>query len=94
MPYDRNIRFDAAILNKILNRGITPAMVETALRNGIIIERFHHGDPERYLVLYWQDDQPFPVVAADDHESEITIVATAYYPAPERWNADFTRRTK
>ena len=37
-------------------------------------------------------DRPIHVVAADDVDSEATIVVTVYEPDPARWEPGFKRR--
>jgi hypothetical protein len=60
----------------------------------MIIERFQRGEPERYLILHWRGDEPLHVVAADDHETGATFIASAYVPDPGRWDAEFKRRRR
>jgi hypothetical protein len=35
--------------------------------------------------LGWSGERPIHAVAADDPESDITVVITAYQPAPQLW---------
>ena len=60
------------------------------LETGETIARYDRDRPyPSRLVLGWSGTRPLHVVAADDPDSDLTIVITVYQPDPELWSPDF-----
>jgi hypothetical protein len=77
----------------MFEREIGVSDVMDILETGDIIVRYDRDRPyPSRLVLGWSGGQPLHVVAADDLESDITVVITVYRPDPDMWTRDFRRR--
>ena len=77
----------------MFERGIEVSEILEILETGETIARYDRDRPyPSRLVLGWSGDRPVHVVAADDPESDITIVITVYRPDPDLWMGDFRRR--
>ena len=64
------------------------------LETGETIARYDSDRPfPSRLVLGWSSGRPLHVVAADDADSDITIVIAVYRPDSGMWTRDFRRRT-
>ena len=62
---------------------------------GEVIEEYPDDAPfPSRLVLGFPGERPIHVVAADEPDSDITHVITAYQPDPEQWDESFRRRRK
>jgi hypothetical protein len=80
-------------INRLFARGIDPSLTEVALSNGSIINTYPEDKPyPSRLILYFHDNQPIHIVAADDNDNKLTYIITVYIPDPARWNSDFTKR--
>ncbi len=77
----------------MFEREIGVSEVMEILESGEIIAQYDRDWPyPSRLILGWSGERPLHVVAADDPESDITVVITAYYPDPNMWMADFRSR--
>jgi hypothetical protein len=72
----RRLIFRARAVVRMVERGIGVEEVQSVVNGGETIE----------------DERPIHVVAADDPESDITVVITVYQPDPELWQSDFRTR--
>ncbi len=82
-------------IQRMFARGITVDDVRHVLKTGEIIEEYPEDLPyPSYLMLGWKGSEPIHVVAADNKESEETIIITAYRPSDNEWEDGFKRRKK
>ncbi|OHD70367.1 MAG: hypothetical protein A2W19_16335 [Spirochaetes bacterium RBG_16_49_21] len=89
----RTIIFSAHAITKMFERKIGPSLVRTAVEQGSIIN--HYPDDRPYpsrLILFFHDEIPIHIVAADDENSTMTYIITVYIPDSLAWNEDFTKR--
>jgi len=79
----------------MLEREISIDEIEVVVKSGKVIEDYPQDEPHpSRLILGWHGDRPLHVVAADDEETNITHVITAYQPNPNQWEDDFKRRKR
>ena len=77
----------------MFERKIDVSEILEILETGETIARYDRDRPyPSRLVLGCSGDRPLHVVAADDPESDITIVITVYHPDPDMWTPDFRKR--
>jgi hypothetical protein len=77
----------------MFQRRISEEDIRQVLAMGNIIESYPDDTPyPSFLVLDFCGSRPIHVVAADNHESQETIVITAYEPDPVQWDPNFRRR--
>jgi hypothetical protein len=81
------IELSAHAFERMFERGISVAAVVDVLRTGREIETYTRGGG---LVLGRVAGRPLHVVYATT--PLVTLVVTAYWPDPARWDADFTNR--
>lgn len=87
------IRLHAA--QRMLERNILVDDIEKVIELGQTIESYPEDDPfPSRLILGWPKNIPLHVVAADEPNTNITHVITAYKPDPDQWDDDFRRRRK
>ena len=89
----RRLVFRTHALRRMLERQISVDDVRWVLETGETLAEYQ-GDrpiPSR-LVLGWVLVRPIHVVAADQEDSEITVVITAYQPDPNAWFRGFRWR--
>lgn len=80
-------------LNRMSQRGFTPADISDVLANGRPIEEYPDDRPyPSCLVLGWLGQRPVHVVVAVNDVAAETIVITVYEPDPAGWSDRFTRR--
>ena len=92
VPYNRLIFRGYAIMYMLL-RHISEEDIRHALAMGNIIESYPDDTPyPSFLVLDFCGLRPIHVVAADNHESQETIVITAYEPDPVQRDPSYRRR--
>ena len=85
--------FRVHALQRMFEREIDVSEILEILETGETIARYDRDRPyPSRLVLGWSGDRPVHVVAADDPESDITIVITVYHPDSDMWTRDFRRR--
>lgn len=79
----------------MFERAITVDEVRQVLATGDTIREYTDDRPyPSRLVLGWSKDRPINVLAADDPDSSLTVVITAYVPDPARWEPGFRRRRR
>ncbi len=89
----RPVVFRVHALQRMFERGIEVSEILEILETGETIARYDRDRPyPSRLVLGWSSGRPLHVVAADDPESDITVVITVYPPDPDMWTRDFRRR--
>ena len=89
----RPVVFRVHALQRMFEREIGVSDVMDILETGDIIARYDRDRPyPSRLVLGWSGGRPLHVVAADDPESDITVVITVYRHDPDMWTPDFRRR--
>ncbi len=94
MTYQRLV-FRVHAVQRMAERAIEVVDVRHALDTGEVID--HYLDDAPYpsrLVLGWTGTQPIHVVAADDHNHQLTFVITVYEPDPHLWEPGFKTRRK
>jgi hypothetical protein len=92
MPYNRLVLRVHAI-ERMFQRQINEEDVRHVLATGEIIESYPDASPyPSFLVLGLCGSRTIRVVAVDNHDSQETIVITAYEPDPVRWGPSFRRR--
>lgn len=92
MPYAKK-RITGHAARRIAERSIRHDEIQEVLTNGKVIQRYDDDTPfPSYIILGWPSGRPLHVVAADDEQSETTMVITAYEPDPQFWDKAFERR--
>lgn len=77
----------------MVERAITVDEVRTVVASGETIEHYPTDTPfPSRLVMGWSAGRPIHVVAADDPQSDITVVITVYEPDLQLWEPDFRKR--
>lgn len=91
----RRLIFRVHAIQRMFQRGVSESDVRAVLDTGQTIEDYPSDTPyPSRLVLGWIESRPLHIVAADDPDSDTTIVITVYEPSPDYWEADFKRRRK
>jgi hypothetical protein len=87
------ITYRVHAVERMFERGISPADVRAVLEDGQTIEDYSAGTlyPSR-LILGWIGMRPVHVVAAFDGAHDEVIAITAYEPDPSQWTGQFRRR--
>ena len=76
-----------------MERDISIDEVESVLETGEVIEEYPDDTPfPSRLTLGLPNNRPLHVVAADETDTDITHIITAYQPDPEKWDESFKRR--
>lgn len=76
---------------RLEQRGISEKDIENAINNGEIIEQYPDDYPwPSCLVLGFSDQKALHLCIGTSGEAEKLI--TAYWPDPEKWDADFKQR--
>lgn len=79
----------------MLERSISIDEIEQVIASGDTIEDYPEDEPHTSrLLLGWPNGRPLHVVAADEPDTDITHVITAYQPDPAQWEEGFRRRRK
>ncbi len=69
--------------------------IEHVVESGEVIEEYPDDQPfQSRLIMGAPHNRPLHVVAADESDSDITHVITAYRPDPHHWENGIKRRTK
>lgn len=77
----------------MFQRRISEEDVKHVLATGAVIENYPNDIPySSKLLLGWRGNRPLHVVAAENAESNETIVITVYEPDAQEWEAGFARR--
>lgn len=94
MAYERLV-FRVHAVQRMFQRRITEEDVRHVLQTGEVIDRYPDDTPyPSRLVLGFCGARPIHVVAADDSQTELTIVISVYEPDPARWDVTFRRRNQ
>jgi hypothetical protein len=89
----RQLLFRAHALRRMFERRISVHDVRHVVESGETIAEYLDDRPmPSRLVLGWGPNGPLHVVAADDPDSDITVVIAAYRPDPVQWNSGFRWR--
>lgn len=87
------IVFRIHAIKRMFQRQVSEEDVKQVLATGEMIESYPNDRPyPSKLLLGWRGSRPLHVVAADNVQSDETIVITVYEPAPQEWEAGFARR--
>ena len=87
------LRLHAA--KRMLERSISMEEIEHVVESGEVIEDYPDDEPfPSRLMLGTPKNRPLHVVAADEIDSDITHIITAYQPDPNQWEDGFKRRKK
>ena len=79
----------------MLERDIGIGEIEHVVESGKTIEEYEDDTPfPSRLMLGGPKGRPLHVVVADEPDSDITHVITAYVPDPAQWDDSFQRRKK
>ena len=87
------VRFSAHAVTRLFERGFSTDEILTAIQVGQVIADYpdDHPYPSRLLLAYL-GTRPIHLVVAQDPDSGICFVVTAYSPDPLIWSEDFTTR--
>ncbi len=88
------IIYSTYVLKRMVERGITVAVVRDVLENGELIEECKADSPPRYLMPGWSGRRPIHVVGEGDPVADETTVVTAYEPDNKLWKAGFRERRR
>jgi len=87
------VRFSKHAVSRMFERSFSRDDVLTAILQGRVIADYLDDRPyPSRLLLAYLGTRPIHVVVAQDPESRICFVVTAYPPDPILWSADFTTR--
>lgn len=93
MPDEISLRFTKHALERMFQRGISPAECELVFRNGNIIEEYQDDKPfPSKLLLGYSNARALHIVISI--EGNIAHVITAYEPNTVIWDQKFERRSK
>lgn len=85
--------FRVHALERMFLRRITVEDVESVVADGEVIMDYPDDKPyPSRLVLGWRGTRPIHAVVAEDSETGILVVVTAYEPDPVQWDAGFRRK--
>lgn len=69
--------------------------MKRAAQDGEVIEQYPDDQPyPSVLLLHFEEGRALHVVAGVDEANSTCYIVTAYWPAPQLWNADFKTRRK
>jgi hypothetical protein len=92
VTFDRLV-FRVHAIQRMFQRRISVDDVRHVLSTGEVIEDYPNDTPyPSRLVLGWRGSRPIHVVAAENVESQETIVITVYEPDLTQWEPGFRRR--
>jgi hypothetical protein len=87
------ILFRVHALQRMFERGVSIKAISQSLASGKTIEDYSSEMPEpSRLILSFQGQRPFHVVASENREENMTTIITVYIPHPEKWNKDLKGR--
>jgi hypothetical protein len=79
----------------MLERNISIEEIEHIVESGEVIDNYPDDEPfPSRLIFGTRQNRPLHVVVADETDSDITHVITAYQPDPLRWEDGFKRRKR
>ena len=82
-------------LERILERGLTRAIILNVLLNGELVEDYSDDRPfPGGLFLGWNEKQPLHVIVTLEVQENIVAVITAYEPTTDHFEPDFRTRRK
>jgi hypothetical protein len=94
MDYN-TIVFSQHAFTRMFARGISPQLVERAVRLGEVIADYPYDQPYPSVLLLFRDaKQVLHVVVGIDVISKTCHIITAYWPEPNLWDDDFRTRRK
>lgn len=77
----------------MFERSISQDDVKYVVENGEVIREYPDDQPfPSRLILGWREDRPLHIVAADDKDTDTTIIITAYQPDPAIWEPDYQKK--
>ncbi len=86
------LRWTNHVLVRAMQRNISIADIETALKNGTIIEQYPADYPyPSCLVLGFDMNKKHMHIVCGDSGTELWLI-TAYFPSIDEWTDDFTQR--
>ena len=91
----RKILWKRHALERMLERGLSRAVIMQVIINSELIEDYTEDRPMSSGLLFgWDNDRPVHVVVALDGEDDYVAIFTAYEPTLEHFEADFKTRRK
>lgn len=72
--------------------GLKAVEIKTAVNNGNIIEQYPDDYPFPSCLILGKDNEGNSIHTVLSDEGSMSRVITAYYPDPDKWNEDFTKR--
>jgi len=91
----RTIIFSQHAFTRMFARGISPQLVERAVRLGEIIANYPDDVPyPSVLLLFRESQRALHIVAGLDVSTKTCHIITAYWPEPTLWSDDFKTRRK
>ena len=92
MVIDGKIRWTNHVIVRLLQRNITQDDIETAIKNGEIIEQYENDYPYPSCLIYGLSlNNKVLHVVCGLNETELWII-TAYYPDNIEWETDMKTR--
>jgi len=89
------IRFTGHALRRMFERELDRDGVVAVVRQGEVIARYPDDRPfPSQLLLGFAKSRPVHVVVAQDLDSGVCFVVTAYQPDPAVWMSDFKTRRR
>ena len=95
---DAELRFTFHAVERMQTRGIAVAEAITVLREGLLVARDREGTPRPSETrIGWVREGEararLAVVSSVEANGD-TLIITVFWPDPEKWNADFTKRLR
>jgi Domain of unknown function (DUF4258) len=87
------VRFSGHAVTRMFERRISKDDVLIPMKEGEVIANYPDDRPyPSWLILAYIEAGPIHVVVAQDPESRVCFIVTAYQPNPAVWSADFKAR--
>lgn len=91
-PYLKLI-FRLHALARMVERNFHPDQIRLGIHSAVSVEEYPNDTPyPSCLFLFWIDQRPVHVVAANNEDDGETIIITVYEPSPDKWSDGYTRR--
>lgn len=85
--------FRVHAVQRMFERNISIKRVKEAVDSGLTIEDYTAEMPEpARLILGYQGNRSFHLVASENPEENVTTIITVYLPDPRQWNKNFRSR--